>query len=210
MALIARTGLLFVPALDDAASLLIRQQLRQAVPNVQILHEQEAPNQRYWLEELLRRWCDEAELDLILTIGGTFPAPGPVAADCVPEATLAVLERLLPGLPEEMRAQAREHSMLALLDRGVAGIRGRTLLINLPEGSAAANLFLSAVSELIGPILAHLQEQATAPRLADDLVAPEAEASEPTLPARSETEQPTPNKLDPAEFAAFLQRKKQS
>lgn len=207
MTLIVRTGLLFVPTFDEEASLLIRQQLRQTVAGVQILHEKSAADQRHWLEELLRRWCDETELDLILTIGGTFPAPGPSAAHCVPAATLAVLERLLPGLPEEMRAQAREYSMLALLDRGVAGIRGRTLLINLPEGATAANLFLSAVSELIGPILAHLQERAAAPRLADDLAAPEAESLEPASTTEPETEPTKPHKLDPTEFAAFLQRK---
>ncbi len=87
----------------------------------------------------------------------------------MPEATLAVAERLLPGLPETMRALAYEQSPLALLDRGVAAIRGRTVLLNLPAGAGPAALFLDAVVEVIPAIVRHLQDDPSAPQLADVL-----------------------------------------
>lgn len=71
-------------------------------------------------------------MDLILTIGGTAPAPGPSALEITPEATSAVLERPLPGLPEAMRSAMGKKTPLAFLDRSVAGVRGRTVILNLP------------------------------------------------------------------------------
>jgi molybdopterin biosynthesis enzyme MoaB len=202
--MLIRTAFLCVPAPDDEAVQAVQQRLRQTVAGIHVWAERSAPNQRHWVEELLRQWCDEEEVDLVITIGGTLPAPGPSGQEIVPEATLAVVERLLPGLPEEMRAVGRDHSPLALLERGVAGIRGRSLILNLPGEAGPATLFLGAVVKLLEPILAHLQEQSDAPKL---VVAPpgatplvENEEPTPTAPLR-------PSKLNAAEFASFLQRK---
>jgi len=73
-------------------------------------------------------WSDSGEVDLILTTGGTGLTP----RDLTPEATRAVLEREAPGLAEALRAEALPRFPRAALSRGIAGIRGRTLIINLP------------------------------------------------------------------------------
>ena len=152
---------------------------------------------RYQVEESLRRWCDEEELDLIVTVGGTFPAPGPSAQEIVPEATAAVLERLMPSLPETMRAGAAAAHPQALLDRGVAGIRGRTLIVNLPDGRVLAAAFLENILDLIPSIAARLMAEGELPP--DDVL---------PVPAAQEDEQPQSSALDQDEFAAFLQRRK--
>lgn len=151
---------------------------------------------RYQMEETLRQWCDEEELDLIVTVGGTFPAPGPSAEEIVPEATAAVLERPMPSLPETMRAKAAVTNPMALLDRGVAGIRGRTLIVNLPGGQAMTAAFLESILEVIPAVTARLGEE-------DELSAAEAMPISPV----SETAQPRPGALDKDEFAAFLRRR---
>jgi len=202
--MVIRVGILTVPVRDDAAIQAVTQKLRQALPGAVVMQESSAPSQRNWIEELLRRWCDEEELDLIITIGGTFPAPGPSAAEIVPEATLSVVERLLPGLPEAMRAYAQEQSELALLDRSVAGIRGRSCLLNLPAGAAPAALFLEAIADVLGPLIAHLQVEPSAPTLADVLEIEEPTEGEPDV----EEVLGAGKGLKAEEFAAFLQRKR--
>jgi molybdopterin adenylyltransferase len=205
-----RAGILCVPSMDEDAVQAVRSLLQAAVSGVYLLRESSAPSQQALIEEILRRWCDEEELDLVITVGGTLPAPGPSGREIVPEATLAVVERLLPGFSEEMRAAASEQSFLALLDRGVAGIRSRTLIVNLPAGVGPAQLFLAAIAPLIAPVVAHLQDQADAPQLADTLTANPAPDDDPA-PVPDATISPTDGsgKLNAEEFAAFLQRSAQ-
>ena len=151
------------------ASQKIRTFLQQAVPEAIVVLESYAGSQRNWVEDILRRWCDEEEMDLVLTVGATMPAPGPSSLEIVPEATAAVLERHLPGFGESMRAYAQEQTELAMLDRSIAGIRGRTLIVNLPQGAEAALLFLEAIGELILPVNLYLQESPAAPWLSNEL-----------------------------------------
>jgi molybdopterin adenylyltransferase len=96
-------------------------------------------------------WSDQDKLDLILTAGGTGPAP----RDLTPEATLAVAERLVPGLPEAMRMAGLTHTPHAMLSRGVAVIRGSTLIINLPGSRKGATQSLAAIL----PALPHALEK---------------------------------------------------
>lgn len=212
---LVKTGFLYVPERDEAARQKVYQILKEMVPGVQLLEETNARSQRNWIEETLRRWCDEAELDLIITIGGTFPAVGPSADQIVPEATAAILERHLPGLSEAMRAYAWEYSHLALLDRGVCGIRGRTVVINVPGGANAASLFLDAIVTGLPPLLRHLQNPVGAPTLEEALSAA-LEDSVDDRPAAAtpreevdtqQTDSPQKQPLDPEEFAAYLRRK---
>jgi len=77
---------------------------------------------------LLLHWCDDLGLDLVLSTGGTGLAP----RDVTPEATRAVLHRVIPGLAEEMRRRGLGSTANSILSRGLAGARGRTLLVNLP------------------------------------------------------------------------------
>lgn len=163
------------------------------MPGAVVLAESAVGMQRAWIAETLRRWCDEEELDLVLTIGGTWPAPGPSSSQCVPEATQEVLDRLAPGLSEAMRADAQVDPVLALLDRGVAGIRSSTLIVNLPEGETAA-LFFGVIAEVVPAFVARLQGLGVAP----DHPEPETSAGE------SGSRKP----LDAGEFAAFLKRRK--
>jgi molybdenum cofactor synthesis domain-containing protein len=92
------------------------------------------------IEAELKKWSDEG-IDLILTTGGTGFAP----RDRAPEATLAVSERLAPGLPEAMRRAGAEKTPHSFLSRAVAGLRGRTLIVNLPGSPRAAVESLEAV-----------------------------------------------------------------
>jgi molybdopterin adenylyltransferase len=85
-------------------------------------------DERELIEEQLRRWADTDRYELVLTTGGTGFAP----SDLTPEATLAVIERDAPGLAEAMRLASREHTPHWMLSRGVAGIRGSTLIVNFP------------------------------------------------------------------------------
>jgi molybdopterin biosynthesis enzyme MoaB len=207
-----RTGILCIDEVNDEAAQAIRHCLHRAAAGVLVVSEQKTASQRYWIEELLRRWCDEEELDLVLTVGATLPAPGPSTREIIPEATLAVVERLLPGLSEEMRAYAGERTPLAFLDRGVAGIRGRSLIVNLPAGGAPAALFLEAIAGLIAPIVAHLQERPDAMRLADAMGGPEPndDQGQPVDDEESgqdvTTLQQRPG-LDEREFIEFLRRR---
>ena len=196
-----RTGILHVPETDANASEELRGILRRL--GAIVVLEEARPSNRNWIADTLRRWSDEEEIDLILTVGGTLPAPGPSAEECVPEATLEVLDRLAPALPETMRAEVGIDQPLALLDRGVAGIRSRTLIVNLPEGDAAA-LFLVNIAEVIPAYVAHLQANTSAPRLGGLVGGSESDDAVEKSPSETRTG------LDPQEFAAFLQRPKQT
>jgi molybdenum cofactor synthesis domain-containing protein len=92
--------------------------------------------------DTLAEWTDEKKLDLIITTGGTGLSP----RDITPEATGRVLDREIPGMAEVMRAEGMKHTPLAQLSRGKAGVRGQTLIVNLPGG-------LKAIEEMLPVIL---------------------------------------------------------
>jgi len=99
------------------------------------------------IERQLIIWADGGEIDLILTTGGTGFSP----RDRTPEATLAVVDRLAPGIAEAMRSASLHSTPHAMLSRTVAGIRGSTLIINLPGSPTGAIENL----EVILPVLPH-------------------------------------------------------
>lgn len=92
------------------------------------------PDERALIREKLIEWADGLHLDLILTTGGTGFSP----RDITPEATLDIIERETPGLVEAMRAASLQLTPHAMLSRARAGIRGRTLIINLPGSPRGA------------------------------------------------------------------------
>ncbi len=108
------------------------------------------PDDREAIAARLRAYADDLEVELVLTTGGSGVAPG----DVTPEATLDVVQRLVPGLPEAARARTQHASPLAILSRGVAGIRGRTLIVNLPGSPKGAREWL----EVLAPVLPHALE----------------------------------------------------
>jgi molybdopterin adenylyltransferase len=97
------------------------------------------------IQTLLRRTADASSADLILTTGGTGFGP----RDVTPEATIAVAERLAPGLAEHMRAEGLKKTKLAVLSRGVTAIRGTSIIINLPGSPRGAVESLDAIAELL-------------------------------------------------------------
>lgn len=99
------------------------------------------PDEQPVIETELRRMADEAGCGLIVTTGGTGPAP----RDVTPEATAAVCAKLLPGFGELMRATSLRYVPTAILSRQTAGIRGRTLIVNLPGRPKAIRENLEAV-----------------------------------------------------------------
>ena len=112
----------------------------------------------------LLRCCDELGVRLVLTTGGTGFSP----RDVTPEATMAVVERTTPGIPELMRAESMKITPRVCLSRSAAGIRGRSLIINLPGSPKAAKENLLAVIEPIKHGLDMLASEGSA-----DCAAPE-------------------------------------
>ncbi|HEX3027068.1 MAG TPA: MogA/MoaB family molybdenum cofactor biosynthesis protein [Clostridia bacterium] len=105
------------------------------------------PDEQKMLSEAMAEIADQNKAELILTTGGT----GFSQRDCMPEATRAVIEREVPGIPEAMRAFSAQYTKRAMLSRAAAGIRKSTLIINLPGSPKAVRECL----EFIIPELGH-------------------------------------------------------
>lgn len=99
------------------------------------------PDERDVIEETLIALADEEDCGLILTTGGT----GPAVRDVTPEATEAVCDKMMPGFGELMRTKSLEQVPTAILSRQTAGIRGSSLIVNLPGKPTAIELCMSAV-----------------------------------------------------------------
>ncbi|MFN8716912.1 MAG: molybdopterin adenylyltransferase [Gemmatimonadaceae bacterium] len=99
------------------------------------------PDDQPAIEAALRELADEVQCPIIVTTGGTGPAP----RDVTPEATTAVCDRILPGFGEQMRAVSLRTVPTAILSRQLAGTRGRSLIINLPGKPAAIDECLGAI-----------------------------------------------------------------
>ena len=113
------------------------------------------PDDTEMIAAILSEWSDSGRFDLILTTGGTGVSP----RDLTPDATVLVLDRLLPGFGEVMRMKSLEKTPHAIISRAVAGIRGKTLIINLPGSPTGALESLAAVE----PVLEHALETLAGP-----------------------------------------------
>ena len=113
------------------------------------------PDERELISAAIIHASDDLDTALIVTTGGTGLAP----RDVTPEATLAVCERLVPGIPEVMRMRGLAHTERAMLSRGVAGIRKRSLIINLPGSPKAASENLEAVADALEHALLMLRKE---------------------------------------------------
>lgn len=130
--------------------------LKEAGYNV--VHTSIIPDDRDMIKTELLLCADEQKVALVLTTGGTGFSP----RDITPEATLEVIERRTPGIPEAMRAESMRITPRGCLSRSEAGIRGRTLIINLPGSEKAARESLSAVLEPLTHGLEMLQGSGSA------------------------------------------------
>ncbi len=141
---------------QDSCLPVIRQKLSAIgciVSNYSIL-----PDERPFLAATLREWADKDRLDLIITAGGAGCSP----RDVTPEALLEVAERLVPGIPEAMRQASCASSPRAMLSRAYAGIRGRTLIINLPGSPTALAKCLDAILDILPQAICDVRGDLTA------------------------------------------------
>ena len=141
----------------DTSGDLLQRLLTEA--GVEVVERALLPDDRPAIAAQLSAWADGRGVNLIVTTGGS----GLGARDVTPEATAEVLDRQAPGIAEALRAEGRLSTPLAALSRGIAGTRGRCLIVNLPgspkaveESFAALQPLLShAVESMLGPIEQH-------------------------------------------------------
>jgi molybdopterin adenylyltransferase len=105
------------------------------------------PDDLTLIKERLTSWCDKQSLDLIITTGGTGLSP----RDVTPDATLAVIDKRVPGMEEVMRLESLKKTPHAMISRAVVGVRTHTLIVNVPGSPKAARECL----ESIAPALPH-------------------------------------------------------
>jgi molybdenum cofactor synthesis domain-containing protein len=120
---------------------------RMRAPGWSVVRLGIVPDEEAEVARTLTAWADSGDIDLILTTGGTGFSP----RDRTPEATRQVVDRLAPGLAEAMRTAGLQATAHAMLSRAVAGIRGATLIVNLPGSPKAARESL----DVILPVLPH-------------------------------------------------------
>ena len=111
----------------------------------EVVYTAMVPDEAELIRAELLKCADEKKLSLVLTTGGTGFSP----RDITPEATKAVLERETPGIPERMRAESMKITPRGCLSRSAAGIRGKTLIVNLPGSEKAARENLSSVLDAL-------------------------------------------------------------
>jgi len=118
---------------------------------MEIIGRRIIPDEKEMIRQTLLEWCDGGDADLILTTGGTGVSP----RDVTPDATREVIDREIPGMAEAMRRQSAAVTPHAMISRALAGIRGRTLIINLPGSPKGATENLS----ILLPALTHAIEK---------------------------------------------------
>lgn len=121
----------------------------------QVVARDVLPDDRERIAARLRAYADQLGADLVLTTGGS----GVALRDVTPEATLQVVDRLVPGLVEAARVQTLAATPLAMVARGVAGIRRRTLIVNLPGSPRAVEEWLAVILPALGHAVELLQDR---------------------------------------------------
>lgn len=106
----------------------------------------------------LREFADRSDVNLIITTGGTGLGP----RDNTPEATKAVIEREAPGLAEAMRMETLKHTPMAMISRGISGIRGKTLIVNLPGSPKAVRESFAVIKPVLNHAIALLSGKSDA------------------------------------------------
>lgn len=138
---------------EDTSGAAIREIVTAEPLSAEVAEQRIVPDDRAAIESVLRHWTDDLHLHLVLTTGGTGLSP----TDVTPEATLAVIERNVPGLAEAMRQESLRATPFAMLSRAVAGCRGTTLIINLPGSPRGVRECLGVIL----PVLPHAVDLVT-------------------------------------------------
>jgi molybdenum cofactor synthesis domain-containing protein len=128
---------------QDTSGEAIRELLESIDADVQ--QAETIPDEADRISDVLSAWADSGQVDLVVSTGGTGLGP----RDVTPEATARIVERPVPGLGEMMRAAGMKHTPMAALSRGVAGVRGRCLIINLPGSPRGVRENLGAVIDVL-------------------------------------------------------------
>jgi molybdopterin adenylyltransferase len=128
---------------EDISGQTIREMLQEETYEVR--EKKIVPDDYQAIAETLKSFSDEQDIDLVLTTGGTGLGPH----DVTPEATASVCERVVPGLGEVMRAEGLKKTPYAILSRSFAGIRGKTLIINMPGSPKAVKECLEIILKVI-------------------------------------------------------------
>lgn len=137
---------------EDLSGRAVVQMLEQA--GYTVAGHEILPDKRKVLAEKMQYVCDEHVADILVTTGGT----GFSAEDCTPEATTDVIRRPAPGIPEAMRAHALKISPVGMLSRATAGIREKTLIVNLPGSPKIAQECLAYILPFLKYALQILNE----------------------------------------------------
>jgi molybdopterin adenylyltransferase len=129
---------------DDESGRVVRELVLDAL-QAEIVDYRVVPDERPAIEGALRGWADSRAADLVLTTGGT----GLTSRDVTPEATRAVLDKEAPGIAEALRVTVYPRFPRAALSRGTAGVRGRTLIVNLPGSPGGVRDGLGVLEEFV-------------------------------------------------------------
>ena len=135
----------------DGSGPVVKDLLEQA--GYQVVRMEIVPDEQREIEGILVALADREDIALVMTTGGTGFAP----RDVTPEATIAVCQRLTPGIPEAMRQASLAITPRAMLSRAAAGTRGQSLIVNLPGSEKAAKENLEAVLHTLGHALEMLR-----------------------------------------------------
>jgi molybdopterin adenylyltransferase len=139
---------------QDKSGEAIRQILSSM--DVRIVNYDIIPDEKEFIIEKLVKWADEDNLDMVITTGGTGLTP----RDVTPEATLVVVDRVVPGFAEAMRAESLKKTPHAMLSRAVVGTRGKCLIINLPGSPTAVRECLQVILPALPHAVETLKDQA--------------------------------------------------
>jgi len=134
---------------EDISGKVAEEILRGA--GAEVLMREVVPDEVERIREVLLRGCEELGLDLIVTTGGTGVSP----RDVTPEATRGLIDKELPGFSEAMRMEGFKKTPHAIISRGICGVRGKTLIVNLPGSPKAVKEGL----EVILPAIPHTLEK---------------------------------------------------
>ncbi len=136
---------------EDTSGPLIRDMVRD-LPG-EVIHYEILPDERDLIAQALKRGADDLKADLILTTGGTGLSP----RDVTPDATLMVIEKEAPGFSEAMRSESLKKTPHAMISRALAGIRGSTLIVNLPGSPKSVKENLSVILPALPHALSKLK-----------------------------------------------------